>query len=90
MSLDSVVLLCWIERVLTQRSIDKVDDGDGVGGSSTISLLCCLMDLPTFLWLLFITLFFLPFIVVLCQWNERYVCYSTTLAVLYPRGGSGA
>lgn len=32
MSLDSLVLLCWIERVLTQRSIDKVDDGDGVGG----------------------------------------------------------
>lgn len=58
MSLDSLVLLCWIERVLTQRSIDKVDDGDGVGGSSTTSLLCCLMDLLPFLWLLFMHIFF--------------------------------
>lgn len=30
---------------LTQRSIDEVADGDGVGGFSTTSLLCCLMDL---------------------------------------------
>lgn len=30
MSLDSVVQLCWTLCVSTERSIDKVDDDDGV------------------------------------------------------------
>lgn len=59
-----------------------------MGGSSATSLLRCLLDLLPFLWLPFVH--FLPFIVVLCQWSDRYLCYSTTLAALYPRDGSGA
>lgn len=65
-SLDSAVLLCRTKPVLAQKSIDKVDGDDGVGGSSTASLLCCIMDLLPRLWPLF--MHYLAFIVRLCQW----------------------
>lgn len=80
MSLDSVVLLCWTKRVLTQKSIDKVDGDDGVGGSSTASLLCCIMDLLPLLWLLF--MHYLPFYCGVLSVGDGYVCYCTILAVV--------